>query len=90
MSSKEEIRLLLTQELEATPENNECLLFKQYIKDEIAKPPIVNMNLNYVFSVPLNEEQLMRFMLCYKIMFGIDYINISNIDINIDLSKFLQ
>ena len=90
MSYKEEIKLLLKQELESTPQYTECNLLKQFIIQKINEPPIVNMNLNYVFSTPFNDEELLRFMLCYKILFGVDYINISKTEINIDLTNFLN
>jgi hypothetical protein len=90
MSSKEEIKILLTEELKTSSQYQECLLIKQYIKTKINEPSIINMNLVYNFTTPFtNEDDKQLFKLCFKLLFGWIEDNMNNDLIVIDLSKFL-
>ncbi len=91
MTSKEEIRILLTEELKNSNQYQECLLLKQFIIDQINRPNIVSMILVYSFSSPFNNnDEVEIFKLCFKILFGFIENNMNYELINIDLSKFLD
>jgi len=90
MTSKQEIKDLLTIELQNSIQYNECILIKEFIKEQINDPGVVNMHLNYNFSQTFNNDELTVFKLCFKIMFGWIENNCNNNCIGIDLSKFLD
>jgi hypothetical protein len=90
MSSKEEIKILLTEELKTSNQYQECLLIKQFIKTKINEPSIISMYLVYNFTTPFtNEDDKQLFKLCFKLLFGWIEDNMNNDLIVIDLSKFL-
>jgi hypothetical protein len=91
MSSKEEIKILLTEELKTSNQYQECLLIKQFIKNQINEPNIVSINLVYNFTTPFtNNDEISLFKLCFKLLFGWIEENMNNEMISIDLSKFLN
>jgi hypothetical protein len=85
-----EIQNLLKEELKTSSQYNEVLLIKQFIIQKINEPAIVSMHVLYTFSVPFtNEDDRELFKLCFKNEFNFIEENMSDTQINIDLSKFL-
>jgi hypothetical protein len=85
-----EIQNLLKEELKTSIQYNEVLLIKQFIIQKINEPAIVSMRILYTFSVPFtNEDDKELFKLCFKNEFSFIEENMSDTQINIDLSKFL-
>jgi hypothetical protein len=85
-----EIQNLLKEELKNSSQYSEVLLIKQYIIQNINNPGIVNMRLLYTFTIPFtNEDSKELFKLCFKNEFNFIEENMSDYEINIDLSKFL-
>ena len=86
-----EIQNLLKEELKNSSQYSEVLLIKQFIIQKINEPAIVSMNLLYKFSVPFtSEDDKQFFKLCFKNEFNFIEENMSDYEIMIDLSKFLQ
>ncbi len=91
MTSKQEIKDLLSNEIKNCPEYQEVLLLKQYIIDKINEPNIVSMYLSYNFSNQLiNDDSKNLFKLCFKNEFGWIENNMNKDCIILDLSKFLE
>ena len=85
-----EIQNLLKEELKSSSQYNEVLLIKQFIIQKINEPAIVSMRLLYNFTTPFtNEDDKQLFKLCFKTEFNFIEENMSDTEINIDLSKFL-
>ncbi len=85
-----EIQNLLKQELQNSSHYAEVLLIKQFIIHKINEPSIVSMRILYTFSTPFtNEDDKELFKLCFKNEFTFIEENMSDTQINIDLSKFL-
>jgi hypothetical protein len=89
MSSKDEIKNLLIEELKTSSQYQECLLLKQVIIAKINEPAITSMNLIYNFTNQQTDEQQQIFKLCFQIEFGWMNDNINNNVVIVDLSKFL-
>ncbi len=85
-----EIQNLLKEELKNSSQYAEVLLIKQFIIQKISEPSVVNMHLLYTFSTPFtNDDDKQLFKLCFKNEFNFIEENMSDTQINIDLSKFL-
>jgi hypothetical protein len=86
-SSKNEIALLLTNEIKATIEYQEVLLLKQYIIDDITRPS-VSLNVVYTYSQPININ---IFKLAFQVEFGFNIgENLNDNQCVIDMMLFLQ
>lgn len=89
MTSKQEIKDLFTAELLLTPEYQIILNVKQLILNEISTPNI-QKTIVYKFDEPLSKEQIEVIKMCFLVEFGYSLTNISELNLVVDMSKFLE
>jgi hypothetical protein len=89
MSSKQEIKDLFTTELINTPQYQLVLNVKQLILNEIATPNI-QRSVVYKYDAPISKEEVEIVKMCFLIEFGYLIDNINEINLVVDMAKFLN
>lgn len=87
MSSKEEIKVLFTQEICNTQEYQIALNIKNYIIEQINTPNIQE-NVVYMFSNPLSKDGQEILKMCLTVLFGF-YGIVNENGVVIDMRSFL-
>lgn len=85
-SLADEIKNLFIAELKNTNEWNETILLSNYIKQSIIDPGVM-LNIIYTFSQPINVD---IFKMAFKVQFGFQNDNISDIQCIINMMDFLN
>lgn len=88
MSSKQEIKILYSEELVNTQQYQIVKAIKQTILNEIAIPNIQSQ-IVYTFLNPLTEYDLEVVKICMLLEFGFSPSNISSTSVVINMADFL-
>ena len=89
MSSKEQIKIAFTLELQQTGQYATVLELKQQILDLIAIPDI-QPQIIYNFPEVFTDDELSVFKMCLQVEFGFVSMNIPNSTVIIDMINFLN